>query len=101
MPTLQFEHPITDYTTWKAAFDRDPIDRRALGVRSYRIHRPLDRPNYILGELDFDTTVQAEACATALEQLWRSRQAAPALAGAAQVRIVATVESHQYNDTAP
>lgn len=97
MPTVQFEHPISDYTTWKAAFDRDPIDRRGLGVRSYRIHRPLDRPDYILGELDFDTTAQAEACATALEQLWRSRQAAPALAGAAQVRIVETVESHEYD----
>lgn len=97
MPTLQFEHPITDFTTWKAAFDRDPIDRRALGVRRYRIHRPLERPDYILGEMDFDTTAQAQACAEALEQLWRSRQAAPALAGAAKVRIVQTVASHEYS----
>lgn len=96
MPTLQFEHPITDFTTWKAAFDRDPIDRRGLGVRRYRIHRPLDRPDYILGELDFDTNAQAQACAAALQRLWRSPQAAPALAGTAQVRIVETLESHEY-----
>ena len=96
MPTLQFEHAIRDFAMWKAAFDRDPIDRRGLGVRRHRVYRPLDDPNYVVGELEFDTPAEAEACRTALHELWRSRQAAPALAGAPRVRIVESVEDQRY-----
>jgi hypothetical protein len=96
MPTLQFEHAIKDYAMWKAAFDRDPIDRRGLGVRRHRVYRPLDDPNYVVGELEFDTTAEAETCRGALQQLWHSRQAAPALSGAPQVRIVDTVDEQTY-----
>lgn len=96
MPTLQFEHPIKDFDMWKAAFDRDPIDRRGLGARRHRVSRPVDDPHYVVGELEFDTTAQAQACAAALRELWTSRQAAPALAGAPQVRIVETVEDQGY-----
>lgn len=96
MPTLQFEHPIRDYDMWKAAFDSDPIDRQGLRVRSHRIYRPVDDPHYIVGELEFETHEQAEACATKLRELWSSRQAAPALQGDPKVRIVDTVEVHQY-----
>lgn len=96
MATLQFEHPISDFATWKAAFDRDPIDRRALGVRRHRVYRPVDDPNYVAGELEFDTVAEAETCRDALRELWTSGTAAPALRGAPQVRIVETVEDHQY-----
>lgn len=96
MPTLQFEHAIKDFSMWKAAFHRDPIDRRRLGVRRHRVYRPLDDPNYIVGELDFDTADEAHACGVALRGLWNSRQAAPALIGAPRVRIVETVEDHEY-----
>jgi hypothetical protein len=96
MPTLQFEHPIKDFEMWKAAFDRDPIDRRRLGVRRHRVYRPVDDPCYIVGELEFDTAAEAEACADALHELWKSRQAAPALIGAPRVRIVDTVEERGY-----
>jgi hypothetical protein len=48
MPTLQLEHAIKDFAMWKAAFDRDPIDRRGLGVRRHRVFRPLDDPNYVV-----------------------------------------------------
>lgn len=96
MTILQFEHPITDYAMWKAAFDRDPIDRRGLGVRRHRIYRPLDQPDYIVGELEFDTTTQAEACRAALQELWTSSHAAPALIGTPRVRIVDRVDDQQY-----
>jgi hypothetical protein len=96
MATVQFEHAIKDFATWKAAFDRDPIDRQGLGVRRHRVGRPLDDPNYVIGELEFDTTAEAQACAVALHELWRSRAAAPALVGAPQLRIVETVEDHAY-----
>lgn len=97
MHTLQFEHAIKDYAMWKAAFDRDPIDRRGLGVRRHRVYRPLDDVNYIVGELEFDTLAEAQTCSDALRVLWESRLAAPALAGAPRVRIVETVDDHDYS----
>ena len=96
MPSLQLEHAIKDFAMWKAAFDRDPIDRRALGVRRHRVFRPLDDPKYVVVELDFATTDEAHACEAALQRLWSSREAAPALAGAPRVRIVETVEDEAY-----
>ncbi|MDA0167862.1 hypothetical protein OJ998_02090 [Solirubrobacter taibaiensis] len=59
MPVVQLEHSVKDFEMWKGAFDRDPIDRRALGVRHHRVLRPLDDPHYVVVELDFDTTEQA------------------------------------------
>jgi hypothetical protein len=58
MPTVQFEHAIKDFAIWTAAFDRDLIDRRGLGVRRHRVRRPLDDPNYVVGELEFEATAQ-------------------------------------------
>ena len=58
--------------------------------------RPLDDPNYVIVELEFDTTAEAEQCGVALRELWSSRQAAPALSGAPRVRIVDAVEDHPY-----
>lgn len=96
MPILQFEHAVKDFAMWKAAFDRDPINRPGLGVRCHRVLRPLDDPNYVIGELEFETSADAEACREALLKLWSSRQAAPALVGAPRVRIVDTVDSQDY-----
>jgi hypothetical protein len=96
LPILQFEHAINDFVTWKAAFDRDPIDRRGLGVRRHRVYRPLDDPSYVIGELEFETQAEAHACGDALRALWSSRQTSPALLGAPCVRIVEMVEHHQY-----
>jgi hypothetical protein len=60
------------------------------------VFRPLDDPNYVVVELEFDTTTEAQACGVALRELWSLRQAAPALIGAPRVRIVEPVEDHQY-----
>ena len=96
MPILQLEHAIKDFGLWKAAFDRDPIDRRGLGVRRHRILRPTDDVHYVVVELDFDTVEAAEACRAALGRLWTSRAAAPALVGAPRTRIVEAVEDRDY-----
>jgi len=96
MTTLQLEHKISDFGLWKAAFDRDPLDRAGSGVRGYRIHRPLDDPAYVVVDLEFDGLAAAEAFRGLLERLWQSREAAPALAGRPQVRIVETVEIETY-----
>ena len=96
MPVVQIEHPIRDFEMWKAAFDRDPVQREASGVTSYRIYRPVDDPNYIAVDLEFDDRGRAEAFERALQALWRSPQAAPALGGAPHARIVDTVEARVY-----
>jgi hypothetical protein len=96
VPVVQIEHPVRDFETWKAAFDRDPVRREASGVRRYQIYRPTDDPNYIAVDLELDTQAEAEALKLALEELWRSPQAAPALGGTPRARIVDLVESRTY-----
>jgi hypothetical protein len=96
MPVLRLEHSIRDFDLWKSAFDRDPIGRERSGVRGHRVFRPIDDPNYIAVDLEFDTVAEAESFQVSLAELWRSREAAPALIGTPQVRIVEAVESKRY-----
>jgi hypothetical protein len=96
VPVVQLEHPIRNFDSWKAAFDRDPVAREASGVRRYQIYRPIDDPNFIAVDLEFDSRDEADAFKLALEQLWRSPQAAPALGGTPRVRIVDMVEKKVY-----
>lgn len=89
MYTLQIEHTITDFPTWKTAFDRDPVNRAAAGVLSHRIGQPVGNPHYIVVELDFADLSQAEQLLLNLqEHVWRSPASAPALAGAPKTRII-------------
>lgn len=95
MPTLRIEHPISDYDTWKAAFDRDPVQRKQSGVRRYAIHQPVDDAHYVMVDLEFDDTTEAEALLSRLQEMWNSGAAAPALAGDPQTRIIDMLESRQ------
>lgn len=89
MTTLRIEHAIHDYALWKGAFDRFADARTQAGVRSYAIRLPLDDPKYVMLDLEFDGTDQAEAFATFLrERVWASPAASPALAGTPQTRIL-------------
>jgi hypothetical protein len=89
MYTLQIEHGIKDFGMWKAAFDRDPVNRTAAGVLAHRISRPVDDAHYVVVELDLPSLEQAEALLAKLQQqVWSSPVAAPALHGAPQTRIV-------------
>jgi hypothetical protein len=96
MITLHIEHPIRDFDTWKAAFDRDPAGRERSGVRRYRVLRPMDDPNYVMIDLDFNSASDAEAFLATMREVWRSAAAAPALAGSPQARIVEGGESKEY-----
>jgi hypothetical protein len=58
MATLQIEHPITDFGTWKAAFDRFAEARANSGVRGHRILRPVDDAHYVVIDLDFQTVAR-------------------------------------------
>ena len=89
MYTLQIEHGIKDFGLWKAAFDRDPVNRAASGVTAHRISRPVDDPHYVVVELDFEGRGQAEALLANLQaKVWSSSAAAPALMGAPKTRIL-------------
>ena len=96
MPTLQVEHAITDFDVWQRAFAADPLRRHDSGVRRYRVLRPLDDPRYVKIDLDFDSVREADAFRVALEELWRSGSAAPALSGSGRTRIVEEVMSEAY-----
>ena len=93
MTVLRVEHAITDYDTWKAAFDHDPADRRGSGVRRYRIYRPVDDPHYITLDLEFDGAPEAEAMLAKLQDVWKSAAAAPALGSTPVTRMLEQVEA--------
>ncbi|MEW6225743.1 MAG: hypothetical protein AB1627_14060 [Chloroflexota bacterium] len=92
---ILLEHPVPDYEAWKGAFDADPVHREASGVRSYRILRPVDDPNYVAVELEFADRERAGAFREALLALWRS-SAAQAVMRDPQIRIVEAVEARTY-----
>ena len=97
MHTLRNEHQISDFDSWKAAFDRDPVGREQSGVRRHRVFRPIDDQNYVMIDLDLESSSEAEAFLAALRRdVWGSRQAVPALVGDPQTRIVEAVESKEY-----
>jgi hypothetical protein len=82
MSILHIEHPITDFGTWSAAFDRFSDARRAAGVRSHRVLRPVDDSCYVIVDLEFDTEDAAVAFRTFLQtEVWAIPENAPALAG--------------------
>jgi hypothetical protein len=89
MATLRIEHPITDFSTWNAAFARYADTRRQAGVRHHRIQRPVDNPAYVIIDLDFDTTAQAEQFLGFLQaNVWATSENSPALAGQPRTRIL-------------
>lgn len=89
MATLHIEHPITDYATWRSAFDRFAEIRAGSGVRSHRVQQPVDDPHYVVVDLDFATAPEAERFLAFLRaEVWGSPQNAPALAGTPQAVIL-------------
>lgn len=92
MPTLHIEHPIVDITVWKTAFDRFADARTQAGVRAERIRQPVDDPHYVVVDLEFDTTADAEKFREFLHSVvWASAGNSPGLAGTPRTRILHTV----------
>lgn len=89
MPTLHIEHPITDFATWKAAFDRFTELREKSGVLQHRVQRPIDDLRYVVIDLDFATTSEAETFLRVLQtRVWSAQENSPALAGTPQTKIL-------------
>lgn len=91
MATLHIEHPITDFATWKGAFDQFAGKRADAGVTAHRIHQPVDDPAYVVVQLDFPTVELAQAFREFLEtRVWTTPANSPGLAGNPRVRVLVT-----------
>ena len=89
MPTLHIEHAIVDFDQWRAAFDRFADVRRQSGVLEHRIQRPVDDARFVVIDLEFGTTDEAQRFLTFLrDRVWSSPVNAPALVGTPQTRIL-------------
>jgi hypothetical protein len=89
MPTLHIEHAIVSFASWSAAFRRFAEIRARSGVRHQRVLRPVDDPEYVVIDLDFDTVAEATRFLEFLrEQVWSTPENAPALVGAVHTRIL-------------
>jgi hypothetical protein len=95
MLILHIEHRVGDFDTWKrTAFDADPVGRARSGVRRYRVSRSVDDPNFVMIELEFGTTPEAEAMHAALQKLWRNPLAQ---IGGPTARIMEIMEANELH----
>lgn len=89
MTTLHIEHPITDFETWRGAFDQFAAAREGAGVVAERIYQPVDDAQYVVLHLDFTTVEQARSFLGFLESnVWSVPANSPALAGSPTARIL-------------
>lgn len=89
MATLHIEHEITEFASWKAAFDRLADRRREAGVTAQRIHQPYDDPHYVVLQLDFPSTEQAQDFRSFLEsRVWSLPANSPGLKGSPHARVL-------------
>jgi hypothetical protein len=94
MFTLSIEHGITEFATWKAAFDRFADARAQAGVLGHRICHSVDDSNMLAIELDFETREDTEAFRQFLfDVVWPNPSASPALVGAPTARVFELVSS--------
>jgi ribosomal protein L35AE/L33A len=94
MIILHIEHPVPDFDGWKMAFDSDPVGRKKSGVRRYQILRPVDDPNFVMIDLEFDTASQAEALLAAMRVVWSRVEGK--IMTSPLARIVEAVEIKEY-----
>lgn len=94
MVTVQIEHPIRDFASWRAAFDRDPAGRQGAGVRCYRVYRPVGDPKYVLVDLDFDAIETAERFLAVMRTIWQRVDGT--LIDGPRARIVECIDEHTY-----
>lgn len=89
MSTLHIEHPITDFTIWRAAFDRFAPAREQAGMTAQRVRRPVDDEHFVVVDLEFPDPSQARGFLAFLEQnVWSTPANSPALAGTPTARVL-------------
>ena len=70
MLILHIEHKVPSFDGWKKAFESDPVNRKRSGVHRYSILQPIDDPNYVIINLEFESLKEAEDTLAALRILW-------------------------------
>lgn len=70
MPMLRIQHTVPNFERWRHAFESDPADRKASGVRRYQVHRGVANPDLVMIDLEFGTVAEAERMLERLRQLW-------------------------------
>ncbi|WP_154605206.1 MULTISPECIES: hypothetical protein [Arthrobacter] len=99
MFALQIEHGIKDFGMWMGAYNADPLGRVASGVVGEGVYRPIGDDHYMVLDLDFVTSGEAEQFLGRLKtQVWSTPGASPALAGGPKTRVV---EQLSAQDIAP
>jgi hypothetical protein len=89
MSTLHIEHAISDYPTWRSAFDRFESARENAGVLGHRIRRPVDDDRYVVIDLDFEDASAAKTFLAFLRQnVWAVPGNSPALIGSPDALIL-------------
>ena len=94
---MHIEHPISDFSTWKASFDRFANLRRECRVRSYEIYQLIDDPAYVMIRLELDNVDDANALIERVRELWANREATPALQGTPRVALLDCKEHIQVS----
>ena len=94
MTVLRIEHEVADFEAWKKAFDNDPVDRERSGVRSYRILRPVDDPNFVMIDLEFDSPHEAQRLLEAMRGIWAGP--ARSLVSGPRAQIAEHLEGRSY-----
>jgi hypothetical protein len=90
---LHIEHPISDYETWRAAFDAAEPMRAGAGVHGQRVFRPTDDERYVIVHLDFPDVATAAAFVDILrDRIWNRPDASPALRGEPRTTILEPAE---------
>jgi len=64
------------------------------GVRRYRIMRTIDDPHYVLIDLEFDTTEEAESLLASMRKVWE--RVAGVVVTNPQAKVVETMEVEEY-----
>lgn len=54
-------HPVTDFATWKQAYDDFDAERIGMGVSGHAVFQSVDDPNNVTVWHDFETLEAAQA----------------------------------------
>jgi hypothetical protein len=69
MTTVQIQHDVKDFETWKRAFDKNPLRRDRGGVSRYVMCRCVEKPSVLFIQLHFPKREDAEAYLLELERM--------------------------------
>jgi hypothetical protein len=53
-------HPVTDFATWKQAYDDFDAERKAMGAMGESVYQSVDDPNNVTAWHDFETLEAAQ-----------------------------------------